>query len=56
MITFEQFFKTATRDASHPTGNAPCDYQRQLANDPGCQSRLIEIPSGFSKTTIIARP
>jgi len=32
-MTFEQFFTTATRDAEHPNGNAPYDYQRRLAVD-----------------------
>ena len=32
--TYAEFFKTAT-------GNDPYDYQRRLAEDPECKSRLI---------------
>jgi hypothetical protein len=42
-MTFDQFFTTATG------GNPPYDYQRRLADDPECQSRLIEIPRHFGK-------
>ncbi len=47
MMTFEQFFTTATG------GNQPYDYQRRLADDPECQSRLIEIPTGLGKTAAV---
>ncbi len=53
MTTFEQFFKSATREATHPSGNAPFDYQRRLADDPECRSRLIEIPTGLGKTAAV---
>ena len=46
-MTFEQFFKSATG------GNQPYDYQRRLAEDPACQSRLIEIPTGLGKTAAV---
>ena len=42
-MTFEQFFTTATG------GNQPYDYQRRLAEDSACQSRLIEILCHFGK-------
>lgn len=38
---YPAFFQAATR------GNQPYDYQRRLAQDPTCQSRLIETPSRF---------
>ena len=53
MITFDQFFKTATSDAAHPNGRDPFDYQRRLALDPECRSRLIEIPTGLGKTAAV---
>jgi hypothetical protein len=40
-MTFEQFFTTATG------GNQSYDYQRRLAGDSACQSRLIETPFRF---------
>ena len=49
-MTFEQFFTTTTCDAAHPNGNEPYDYQRRLAEDSACQSRLIESPTGLGKT------
>ena len=42
-MTFEQFFDTATG------GNQPYDYQRRLAEDSPCQSRLSEISFHFGK-------
>ena len=47
MMTFETFFSTATGV------NAPYDYQRRLAADPECQSRLIEVPTGLGKTAAV---
>ena len=46
-MTFDQFFTTATG------GNEPYDYQRRLAEDSACQSRLIEIPTGCGKTAAV---
>jgi hypothetical protein len=39
-MTFKQFFTIA---------NQPYDYQRRLADDPECDSQLIEIPFYFGK-------
>lgn len=44
--SYPQFFKGAT-------GNAPYDWQIRLAEDPACQSRLIDIPTGLGKTARI---
>lgn len=51
-MTFEQFFTTATG------GNEPYDYQRRLAENAACHSRLIEIPTGLGKTAaaVLAQP
>ena len=46
-MTFEQYFTTATG------GNQPYDYQRRLAEDSACESRLIEIPTGLGKTAAV---
>ena len=46
-MTFEHFFTTATG------GNQPYDYQRRLAEESACQSRLIEIPTGLGKTAAV---
>jgi CRISPR-associated endonuclease/helicase Cas3 len=50
MMTFEQFFETAT-------GHPPYDYQRRLAGDTGqprpCASRLISVPTGLGKTAAV---
>ena len=46
-MTFEQYFTTATG------GNQPYDYQRRLAEDSACESRLIEIPTGLGKTASV---
>jgi hypothetical protein len=51
--TFDDFFQTATRDAAHPDGHQPFDYQRRLACDPECKSRLIDIPTGLGKTAAV---
>jgi len=40
---FSRFFKTAT-------GHPPYAWQERLADDPNCQSRLIDIPTGLGKT------
>lgn len=68
MMTFEQFFTTATRDEKHPDGNAPYDYQCRLAcgekqdgesdqawleRGTDCASKLIEIPTGLGKTAAV---
>jgi len=47
MMTFKQFFTTATG------GNEPYEYQRRLAEDSACQSRLIEIPTGLGETAAV---
>ena len=52
-MTFDKFFAKATSDAAHPNGREPFDYQRRLALDPKCQSRLIEIPTGLGKTAAV---
>ncbi len=46
-MIFDLFFKTATG------GNKPYDYQRRLAEDSACQSRLIEILTGLGKTAAV---
>jgi CRISPR-associated endonuclease/helicase Cas3 len=48
MMTFEQFFETAT-------GHAPYDYQQRLAGDGGrpCESQLINVPTGLGKTAAV---
>lgn len=43
---FKKFFKTAT-------GHDAFDYQRPLAEDPDCKSRLIDIPTGCGKTAAV---
>ncbi len=48
-MTFEQFFKTATR-------HAPYDYQRRLAGGESrapCISQLIPVPTGLGKTAAV---
>jgi CRISPR-associated endonuclease/helicase Cas3 len=52
-MTFDKLFATATSEAAHPNGREPFDYQRRLALDPECQSRLIEIPTGLGKTAAV---
>ncbi len=42
-VNYRDFFHTAT-------GNLPYDWQRRLAEDPACRSRLIDIPTGLGKT------
>ncbi len=46
-MTYNDFFTTATG------GNQPYDYQRRLAGDSACQSRLIGIPTGCGKTAAV---
>ncbi len=48
-MNFPQLFKTAT---AHP----PYPWQERLAQEPICQSRLIDIPTGLGKTaaTVLA--
>ncbi len=41
--SFKAFFKAAT-------GNSPYDWQCRLAEQPECESRLIDIPTGLGKT------
>jgi CRISPR-associated endonuclease/helicase Cas3 len=41
--SYPHFFQTATC-------NPPYHWQRRLAEDPACQSRLIDIPTGLGKT------
>ena len=59
-LSYDEFFRTAT-------GNMPYDFQRRLGcgerNDPseskwlasgtGCNSRLINIPTGLGKTAAV---
>jgi ERCC4-related helicase len=40
---FPTYFHAATE-------NQPYDYQRRLAEDGTCESRLISIPTGLGKT------
>jgi CRISPR-associated endonuclease/helicase Cas3 len=42
-LPYPDFFRTAT-------GRTPYDWQRRLAEDPTCQSRQIDIPTGLGKT------
>ncbi|NBB81235.1 MAG: CRISPR-associated helicase Cas3', partial [Verrucomicrobia bacterium] len=42
-MNFSDFFKIAT-------GNKHYDWQRRLAEDSECRSRLIDIPTGLGKT------
>ncbi len=46
-MTFKDYFDQATG------GDAPYDYQRRLAANPVCQSRLIDIPTGLGKTAAV---
>ena len=41
--TFAEFFEAAT-------GNPPYSWQIRLVEDPQCNSRLIDIPTGLGKT------
>ncbi len=52
-MNFDKLFTTATADAKHPDGLPPFDYQRRLALDSECYSRLIEIPTGLGKTAAV---
>jgi CRISPR-associated endonuclease/helicase Cas3 len=45
---FVNFFERATGIRS-----GPFDYQRRLAEDPECKSRLINIPTGLGKTAAV---
>lgn len=47
MMNYDEFFATATG------GNQPYEYQRCLAKDSTCQSRLIQIPTGCGKTAAV---
>lgn len=42
-MCFKSFFQQTT-------GNPPYGWQTRLANDTGCKSRLIDIPTGLGKT------
>ena len=42
-LSYPQFFKAAA-------GCEPYNWQIRLAEDPACQSRLIDIPTGLGKT------
>lgn len=46
---FEQFFQRATKSIDHE-GFQPRGWQRRLAADETCRSRLIRIPTGEGKT------
>jgi CRISPR-associated endonuclease/helicase Cas3 len=46
-VEYETFFRTATGL------DGPFDYQRRLAEDPECNSRLINIPTGCGKTAAV---
>lgn len=52
-MTFDKLFTTATRDATHPEGLQPFDFQRRLALGPERGSRLIEVPTGLGKTAAV---
>ncbi len=43
LMDYETFFQTAT-------GHPPYGWQKRLAENPDCQSRLIDIPTGLGKT------
>jgi len=43
---FKTFFQAATT-------HAPFDYQRRLAEDSQCKSRLIDVPTGCGKTAAV---
>jgi CRISPR-associated endonuclease/helicase Cas3 len=45
---FDEFFRAALGE-----NFAPFDYQRRLAEDPECKSRLINIPTGCGKTAAV---
>ncbi len=47
MTNYKEFFEKATG------GRSPFDYQRRLAEDPECKSRLINIPTGCGKTAAV---
>lgn len=44
--SFDDFFKAAT-------GHSPYGWQLRLGEDPECQSRLIDIPTGLGKTAAV---
>ncbi len=44
-LSYPGFFQAAASGAPEPY-----DWQRRLAEDPACQSRLIDIPTGLGKT------
>ncbi|GMV44240.1 MAG: hypothetical protein AMXMBFR64_59560 [Myxococcales bacterium] len=44
MTDFDSWFRVAT------SGKSPHAWQRALAGEPGCRSRLIRIPTGNGKT------
>ena len=46
---FDQFFQAAFAQTA-----VPFDYQRRLAEDPKCKSRLIDVPTGCGKTAAVA--
>ena len=45
--SFDPFFRQATG------GAAPFDYQRSLAEENACRSRLIDVPTGCGKTAAV---
>ncbi len=45
--SFNPFFRQATGQA------APFDYQRSLAEENACRSRLIDVPTGCGKTAAV---
>jgi hypothetical protein len=49
-MTFEQFFTAATRDRTHPNGDAAHGYHCRRAADPECQARLIKVSTSLGKT------
>ncbi len=49
MMTFDEFFKTATKSSSR-AGNDPHVWQTNLAGSAECTNRLIRIPTGMGKT------
>lgn len=49
MMTFDEFFKTATKSSSR-AGSDPHVWQTNLAGSAECTNRLIRIPTGMGKT------
>jgi CRISPR-associated endonuclease/helicase Cas3 len=50
-LTFEEFFRTATRSEEDAKGQDPYPYQIKLAREPWPKTRII--PTGFGKTSAV---